>query len=68
MAKKMASFDRAGRVVIAAVLIFLALGTSVLSGALVWVALAVAAIFTLTAVLGNCPIYSILGLKTCRDC
>ncbi|MFK7869842.1 MAG: DUF2892 domain-containing protein [Roseobacter sp.] len=69
MTTNMGKFDRAGRLAIAAVLVFLALGTSVLGGGLlVWLALIVAAVFTLTAFVGNCPLYSIVGLKTCRDC
>ncbi|MHA6324105.1 YgaP family membrane protein [Roseivivax sp. CAU 1753] len=36
--------------------------------ALFWGALIAAAVFALTAFIGNCPLYSIVGLKTCRDC
>lgn len=69
MTTNMGKIDRGGRLAIAAVLVVLALGTSVLgSGLLFWVALAVAAVFTLTAFVGNCPLYRIVGLKTCRDC
>ncbi len=68
MKKNVAKFDRAGRLAIAAILIYLALGAGVLSGVLFWIALAVAVVFVVTAVLGNCPIYSIFGLKTCRSC
>ena len=31
-------------------------------------AIAVAAVFILTSLVGMCPLYSIIGLKTCRDC
>lgn len=68
MNRNMGKFDRTGRLVIAAILLFVALGTSALSGILFWIALAVAAIFTLTAIVGNCPLYKLVGLKTCRDC
>ncbi|WP_247082243.1 DUF2892 domain-containing protein [Marivita sp. S6314] len=65
----MGKLDRGGRLVVAALLVFLALGTSVLgSGLLFWLALIAAAVFTLTAFVGNCPLYSLVGLKTCRDC
>ncbi|MFC3119594.1 DUF2892 domain-containing protein [Jhaorihella thermophila] len=48
---------------------FLAFGTSALgAGILFWLALIVAGVFTLTAFVGNCPLYSIVGLKTCKDC
>lgn len=68
MMKNMGSIDRIGRLIIAAVLAYLALWAGSLTGVLFWIALAVAAIFTLTALVGNCPLYRIIGLKTCRDC
>ncbi|MEE4186956.1 MAG: DUF2892 domain-containing protein [Roseobacter sp.] len=69
MTINMGKIDRAARLVIAVVLMFVALGTTALSGGILfWVALIVAAVFTLTAIVGNCPLYSIVGLKTCRDC
>ena len=68
MMTNMGTIDRGGRLVIAAVLAYLALGTGALSGVLFWIALAVAVVFTLTALVGNCPLYRIVGLKTCKDC
>lgn len=69
MTTNMGKFDRGGRLVIAALLLFLAFGSGVLgAGILFWLALIVAGVFTLTAFVGNCPLYSIIGLKTCRDC
>lgn len=69
MTTNMGKIDRGLRLAIAAVLLFIALGTSMLgSGILFWIALIVAAVFTLTAFVGNCPLYSIIGLKTCQDC
>jgi len=69
MSTNMGKFDRGGRLAIAAVLLFFALGTSVLgAGILFWLALIIACVFTLTAFVGNCPLYSIVGLKTCKDC
>lgn len=68
MMKNMGTIDRGGRLVIAAALAYLAVGSGVLTGALFWIGLAVAAVFTLTALVGNCPLYWIIGLKTCRDC
>jgi hypothetical protein len=65
----MGTIDRGGRLAVAAALLVVAFGTSLLgTGILFWLALAVAAVFTLTALMGNCPAYSIIGLKTCRDC
>jgi hypothetical protein len=68
MKTNMGTIDRGGRLVIAAVLAYLALGTGMLSGILFWLALVVAGVFTLTALVGNCPLYSIVGLKTCKNC
>lgn len=68
MTTNMGSVDRIARLLIAAVLLYLAFGTAVLGGGvLFWLAIAVAAVFALTAAVGNCPAYSVLGLKTCRS-
>jgi hypothetical protein len=65
----MGALDRGLRLAIAAVLLFVALGTTVLGGGvLFWLALVVAGVFTLTAFVGNCPLYGVIGLKTCREC
>jgi len=69
MTTNMGKIDRIARLAIAAVLLFLALGSTALgSGILFWLALIVAGVFTLTAFVGNCPLYRIVGLKTCQDC
>ncbi|MFD1695583.1 YgaP family membrane protein [Roseibium aestuarii] len=69
MTRNMGIVDRALRVIAAALLIYAALVLPMLGhGILHWLALAVAAIFLLTSVVGNCPLYSLVGLKTCRDC
>ena len=68
MIKNMGTLDRGGRLAIALALAILALGTGTLSGALFYIALAVAVVFTVTAFVGNCPLYQIIGLKTCKDC
>ncbi|MEL6884588.1 MAG: DUF2892 domain-containing protein [Pseudomonadota bacterium] len=69
MIANMGKIDRIGRLVIAAALLILALATDMLgTGILFWLALIVAAVFTLTALVGNCPLYSIVGIKTCKDC
>ncbi|MEM8569648.1 MAG: DUF2892 domain-containing protein [Pseudomonadota bacterium] len=69
MTTNMGKLDRGGRLAIAAALVLLAFATNLLGGGvLFWIALVVAAVFTLTAFVGNCPLYSILGFKTCRDC
>jgi fatty acid desaturase len=69
MTTNMGKIDRGLRLVIAVTLLFLAFGTALLgSGVLFWLALIVAAVFTLAAFVGNCPLYSLVGLKTCRTC
>ena len=69
MTTNMGKIDRALRIVAAAALLFVALATTILgSGILFWLAVIVAAVFTLTAFVGNCPLYSIIGLKTCQEC
>lgn len=69
MTRNMGTIDRGLRFGIAAVLLFVAFGTDILGmGVLFWLAPIVAAVFTLTALVGNCPLYGIVGLKTCRDC
>ena len=57
MTTNMGKIDRALRIVAAAALLFVALATTILgSGILFWLAV------------GNCPLYSIIGLKTCQEC
>ncbi|SHM77191.1 Protein of unknown function [Roseovarius litoreus] len=69
MTTNMGKIDRSLRLVIAAALLFVAFGTTMLgSGILFWMALMVAAVSTFTAIVGNCPLYSIVGLKTCQHC
>ncbi len=69
MTTNMGKLDRVLRILIAAMLLYMALGTSVLgAGLLFWLALIVAGVFTLTAFVGNCPLYRIVGLKTCQNC
>ena len=69
MTPNMGLYDRAGRILAAVALIWAAFGSAMAeSGALHWLALAVAAIFVVTALAGRCPLYSLFGLKTCRSC
>ncbi|WP_298948491.1 YgaP-like transmembrane domain [uncultured Paracoccus sp.] len=63
----MGSADRALRLTIAALLAFAALVTGIFGqGLWFWLVLLVAAVLALTAVFGSCPLYSILGVKTCN--
>lgn len=68
MRTNMGTIDRALRLIVAAALLYAAFGGAAIAaaGALHWIAIAVAAVFILTALVGNCPVYSLLGIKTCR--
>ena len=69
MATNMGKIDRGGRLLVAALLLVMAFGSNILGGGILfWLALIFAGVFTLTALVGNCPLYSIVGLKTCTDC
>jgi len=59
--------DRGLRLAVALVLLVLAFTTQfAAAGLLHWAFIAIAAVFILTSVVGNCPLYSIVGIKTCR--
>jgi cellobiose-specific phosphotransferase system component IIC len=59
----MGSADRIIRV-LAALLIVVLYATSVISGMLATVFLIVAAVFTLTSLIGSCPLYLPFGINT----
>lgn len=62
MKKNMASWDRAARVVIGLVLIALALAGSI--GLWGWIGV----VPLLTGLVGSCPLYSVVGIRTCKSC
>lgn len=60
--RNLATWDRAARLILGALLIVLAIaGTIGLWGYL-------GVIFVATAFMNFCPIYRVFGLKTCTDC
>ena len=62
MTRNLGQFDRIARLVLGALLIVLAVtGTIGIWGYL-------GAIFVGTAFVSFCPIYRVLGIKTCQDC
>ncbi len=65
MKKNMGGADRIIRLIIAAVIGYLYYNGTI-AGTLGYVLLAVAAIFTLTALISSCPLYSIIGINTCK--
>lgn len=67
MKRNMGTIDRGIRVFAAIILLGIAFGSAFAgSGVLHWLMIAVALVFLLTAAVGNCPLYSILRIKTCR--
>lgn len=65
MKKNMGTIDKAVRLIVAAVILLLYF-TSVISGTLAIVLLAVAAIFAVTSLIGVCPLYMPFGINTLR--
>ncbi|KAA9009474.1 YgaP family membrane protein [Histidinibacterium aquaticum] len=66
MSRNMGVTDRVLRAAVAALLLFIVFGTAIaVSGLWFWLALAVAAVFALTALVGVCPLYSVFGIRTC---
>ncbi|ETX15590.1 bifunctional protein GlmU [Roseivivax halodurans JCM 10272] len=67
MTRNMGTLDRVGRLALAAILLWIAFGTAfAAAGALHWIAIAVALVLGLTALVGNCPAYGLLGIRTCK--
>jgi hypothetical protein len=65
MKKNMGTTDRVVRILAAAILAALFLAR-VIGGTWGFVLLAIAGIFTVTSVAGVCPLYSLLGISTCK--
>ena len=65
MKKNMGGLDRIFRLIIAAVIGYLYYNGTI-EGTLAYVLLAVAAVFVLTSLISSCPLYSIVGLNTCK--
>ncbi len=61
----MGSIDKIIRLVVAAVLVYLYYA-GVVTGTLGVVLLIVAGVFTLTSVVSFCPLYTLVGVKTCK--
>lgn len=65
MKKNMGSTDKVIRFLIAATLVVLYF-TGTITGTLGIIALVVAAVFVLTSLVSFCPLYTVLGIKTCK--
>ncbi|WP_162416843.1 YgaP family membrane protein [Cyclobacterium roseum] len=66
MKKNMGTIDRVVRTIIAMVALYLYF-TGAVSATLGLVFIAVAAIFLLTSLVSFCPLYTLVGIKTCRS-
>jgi hypothetical protein len=64
MKKNLGGADKIVRLVVA-LLIVIVFFQEIVSGTLGYILLAIAAIFTVTSLLGSCPIYSIFGISSC---
>lgn len=64
MKKNMGNADRIIRLLIAAVIAVLYF-TNILTGTVGIVLLVIAGIFTLTSLVGFCPLYKLVGFNTC---
>lgn len=65
MKKNMGGADRIVRILVAAVFAALYFGGYV-TGTIGIVLLALAVVFVLTSLVGFCPLYTLLGIKTCK--
>ncbi|MCQ0988197.1 YgaP family membrane protein [Jiella marina] len=69
MTVNMGKLDRGLRLAVAAALFILAAATTVGDGTwLEWLFYGLGAVALLTALVGNCPLYRVLGIKTCTAC
>jgi hypothetical protein len=66
MKKNMGTMDRIIRILVAVVIAILYF-TNVITGTLGIVLLVLAAVFVLTSLVGFCPLYLPLGIKTCKN-
>lgn len=65
MKKNMGTLDRGIRVILAAVFAYLYFSGTV-SGTLGYVLLGFGAVFLLTSLVSFCPLYTLLGINTCK--
>ena len=66
MKKNMGIVDRVARLITAVVIVILYL-SNVLTGAIGIFLLVLAAVFVVTSLVGNCPLYSVFGFDTCSS-
>jgi len=67
MQKNMGTLDKTLRLIGAGVAVALA-ATGTLTGTAALVAYIVAAVFVVTSLVSFCPLYRLIGLRTCANC
>lgn len=67
MKRNMGTTDRALRLIAAVIAIALA-ATGTITGTFAIIAYVVAGVFVLTSFVSFCPLYRVLGLRTCANC
>lgn len=65
MKKNMGGLDKGLRILVAIVFVYL-FYSGIVSGTLGYVLLAFAGVFVLTSLVSFCPLYTILGINTCK--
>lgn len=67
MQKNMGTLDKALRLIVAAIAAGMA-ATGTLTGTAALVAYIIAAVFVVTSLVSFCPLYRLIGLRTCANC
>ena len=67
MQKNMGALDKTLRLIAAIIAISLA-GTGVLTGTAAIIAYTIAGVFFVTSLVSFCPLYRLIGLRTCANC
>lgn len=66
MKKNMSTSDRLIRTILALTIVTLFL-TKTITGTLGLILLVIAVVFLLTSLIGSCPLYTVLGIKTAKE-
>jgi mannose/fructose/N-acetylgalactosamine-specific phosphotransferase system component IID len=67
MQKNMGTLDKTLRLIVAAIAVALA-ASGTLVGTLAIIAYVLAAVFVVTSLVSFCPLYRLIGLRTCANC
>jgi len=67
MQKNMGTLDKTLRLIVAAIAVALA-ASGTLVGTLAIIAYLLAAVFVVTSLVSFCPLYRLIGLRTCANC